>query len=477
MKKCLAVLAGLSIFAVSSAYAGCVDTYGIGAKATAMGGAYSAYADDPFAVHYNPAGLSQIKGPVMAAGVHVMDPSLTIKGFNIEGSKLASKGVHRFGDDFPILVAPHMGYAMPINDKISFGIAAYAPWGLEVRWPKYQDGVYDSFHSYYERLAVTPSISYKVNDKLSLGFGISLGYSKSGAEKYMSYFGTNNDPIPTLGGLTGQQFKNTVLASGPAHPLFSAALLDGARIDAEMEDDFNYGFNFGLMYKPTETITLGLTYRSHTQAKFSGDIKFTSPTLEQVFGSATQRGKVRMQYDHPQQIQAGIRYQPHERFSMEFDIVWTNWSYNERQKETITFKGSSFDAIYDRKWDDTRQIRFGAEYIVNDWCTLRGGYFYDPTPIPDDTLDLMWPDADKKTYSIGAGFKVTQNLTIDTVFQITHIEQDRVIGGESSNMNHAYETIVDPTNALGQGVYDHPKVSAKAGGYLYGFGVTVSYAF
>jgi len=39
-----------------SAWAGNVDTYGIGAKNTAMGGAVSAYADDPFAIYYNPAG-------------------------------------------------------------------------------------------------------------------------------------------------------------------------------------------------------------------------------------------------------------------------------------------------------------------------------------------------------------------------------------------------------------------------------------
>ena len=36
-----------------SAWAGNVDTYGIGAKNTAMGGAVSAYADDPFAIYYN----------------------------------------------------------------------------------------------------------------------------------------------------------------------------------------------------------------------------------------------------------------------------------------------------------------------------------------------------------------------------------------------------------------------------------------
>ncbi|MDL2286185.1 outer membrane protein transport protein [Desulfococcaceae bacterium OttesenSCG-928-F15] len=476
MKKSLAVFAGIAVLCTTSAFAACVDTYGIGSKATAMGGAYSAYANDPFAVHYNPAGLSQITRPTIAAGAHVIDPSLTLKGFRIEGTsdaRYAGK-TFRVGDDFPILVAPHLGYAMPLTEKISFGIAAYAPFGLETRWPKdiTNPSRHDSYHSYYERLVVTPSLSYKVNDKLSLGFGVSLGYSKSGAEKFGHYFDSATDKLTAL-----NNFATTGGMSGPYAGLAAALLMDEARIDAEMDDDINYSVNVGIMYKPVETITLGLTYRSQTQAKFSGDIKVSNSFLANMGLPTYMKGKVSMQYDHPQQVQAGIRYQPHDKFSMEFDIVWTNWSINKRQTENISLNVPGLGPVnyamtYARNWEDTRQIRFGAEYIVNDWFTLRGGYFYDPTPIPDDTLDTMWPDADKKTYSIGAGFTVTPNLTIDTVFQLTHIEQDRTLGGESVNMNHAYGSVNPNTGAV-----SYPKVSAEAEGYLFGFGVTVSYAF
>jgi long-chain fatty acid transport protein len=216
-----------------------------------------------------------------------------------------------------------------------------------------------------------------------------------------------------------------------------------------------------VMYKPIETITLDLTYRSETDADFEGD----------VFVNGVKVTTATMDYNHPQQIQAGARYQPHDKFSIECDVVWTDWSINKEQKsvfkDTITipvlpFQGVDVaDETFAREWEDTKQLRFGMEYILNDMVTLRGGYFYDPTPIPDTTLDMQWPDADKKTYSLGAGFNFGR-YTIDTVVQYTDIEKARHIGGESENLNHSVMNNV---------------VSAGADGYILGAGVTLTASF
>ncbi len=100
--------------------------------------------------------------------------------------------------------------------------------------------------------------------------------------------------------------------------------------------------------------------------------------------------------------------------------------------------------------------------------TLRGGYFYDPSPIPDHTFDMLWPDADKKTYSLGAGFNFFKGkLTVDTVVQYIVAESKREIRGESVNLNNSYP-----------GSFGDPgKVSLFADGHLWGYGITVSYRF
>ncbi|WP_179953307.1 OmpP1/FadL family transporter [Desulfobotulus mexicanus] len=480
MKKYFILFATCLALAAPTAYAGCVDTFGIGAKATAMGGAFSAYADDPFAVYYNPAGLTQIKRPTLAFGAHIIEPDLEAKGFHIKGTKdprfLDEQGNPKnftVKDEFPTLVVPHLGFAMPITDRISMGVAAYAPWGLEVEWPGDRDknpGVHSSYHSYYKRLAVTPTIAYKLNDQLSLGFGISIGQSKAGGKKIPYYFSDENQPKasayvnavqnginPTTGQALNPETDQAVIAN--AHALGRALEMHGHEMELEISDDLNYSFNLGAMYRATETITLGLTYRSETSTDFEGDLKRNGVKI----------AKATMKYNHPQQVQAGIRYAPHDRFSIEFDLVWTEWSINKTQREDIfPINGSpSFPLEYERNWDNTRQIRFGAEYVLSDMISLRGGYFYDPSPIPDDTLDLMWPDGDKKTYSIGAGFNFG-NFTLDTVLQLTVVEQDRIVGGESNNFNKSYIDYIEKND---------PMVSAKAGGHLLGAGVTLSYRF
>jgi long-chain fatty acid transport protein len=256
-------------------------------------------------------------------------------------------------------------------------------------------------------------------------------------------------------GLSGAGYDTGDDLQGVQSPLHNAT------IGMELEDDLNYSYNLGVMYKPSETITLGLAYRSECDADFEGDVlvngvKVTTATMD---------------YNHPQQIQAGVRYQPHNKFSIECDVVWTDWSINKEQLSVLD-SGLTLQVIdgiattvteerFERDWEDTKQLRFGIEYILNEEVTLRGGYFYDPTPIPDTTLDMQWPDADKKTYSLGAGFNFGR-YTIDTVLQYTDIEQARYLGGESENLNEAFAGNV---------------VSASADGYILGAGVTLTARF
>jgi long-chain fatty acid transport protein len=524
MVKRFACAAACVLMAASVGYAGSVDTFGIGSRATALGGAYAATADDPFAAYYNPAGLSQIEGKVFSLGAHIVDPTIKISDFTVKNCSNGSTMISStdFEDESDILVAPHMGYAQKINDKFALGVAAYAPWGLELEWddnPATNPGAYSAYHSYYKRYGVTPTLSYKVNDKFAFGLGVTIGRSEAGADgaKYLADVGnykldgmtvtdtvnggiaaSNALPIPP--GTPG--VPDTATTTGEAAIRYNAALASGAITDPdqiaalttaaglmtkldtakvangdqlqgvpspihgttigmELQDDINYSYNIGMMYKPIETITVGLTYRSECDADFEGD----------VLVNGVKSGTATMDYNHPQQIQAGVRYQPHSKFSIECDLVWTDWSVNKEQASILdkalpleVLPGVEVpitDETFYREWEDTKQLRFGMEYILNDMITLRGGYFYDPTPIPDNTLDLQWPDADKKTYSLGAGFNFGR-YTIDAVLQYTDIEQARMVGGESKNFNHSFG---DNT------------VSASADGYILGGGVTLTARF
>lgn len=446
------LLFGACLLAAGSSWAGSVDTFGIGSRAAALGGAYSANAEGPFAAYYNPAGLTQTEKPVASAGIMVMNPDLEVNDYTVDNSNRADLGPTDTSDKSDNLYPPHLGFAMPINSKWSVGVAAYAPFGLHLKWednPAKNPMSYNAYESWYNRKVVTPTAAYKVNDQLSLGFGVSLGRSEAGM--YRNIY--NLTPFN----------MNTAF-------------------ETELTDSFNYSANLGLMYKPTQKWSIGVTYRSQADADFEGELEVKGDQSSPSFPYTIQdEYDVSMDdVDHPDQVQVGVRYQPYETLSLEADVVWTRWSMVDEQtlkfEDTDAFINAAYpdgEEEFERDWENTRQVRIGVEWATTDWLTLRGGYFYDPSPIPDDTLDAQWVDADKKTYSLGAGFDITQNWTLDTVLQYTVVEQDRMIGGESENLNDSYNydysSIKGPSN--------EGDVSTKADGEIWGYGMTVSYTF
>jgi len=448
----------LIIFPGANAYASCVDTFGIGSRATALGGAYTAYASDPFAAYYNPAGLTQIESMTVAVGSAFMDPNLKAKGYKVKKEGMTIMGPKDFRDESDVLAVPHLGFAMPVNSKIAFGIAAYAPFGLHLKWddtndPASNPAAYNSYESWYTRFVVNPTVAYKFSDKLSLGFGVAIGRSESGT------------------------YKNS-------YDLYQSGIT-GA-IEGDLTDELNYSWNVGVMYNPVETVTIGITYRSRADADFEGDLELKNLSAEEkalintklsaglglpydvVASGNNFKSKIELtDVDHPSQVQFGLRYAPNDRLSIEGDLVWTNWSNVENQ--TVIIKDPYLQAllgtdreVYKRNWENTRQIKIGIEYLLNDMFTFRCGYYYDPSPIPDSTFDIVWSDADKKSYSVGLGVNLG-SWTIDGSFQYIRTEMDREVGGESTNLNHSYG--------------EDASVYATAEGKIYGYSMTASYKF
>lgn len=438
------------------AVAGNVDTFGIGSKASALGGAFAAYADDPFAIYYNPAGLTQLEGAMVSVGAHFIQPKLNVYGYEVKSTVMGNLGPVDFTDRSSMLVVPHVGFGMPITDRLSAGVAVYVPYGLDIKWDSVASatnlGAYNSYHSWYLREVVTPTVAYKFSDCLSLGVGISLGKSKSGVDR---------------------------LIFAPGTSLYNQNVL------TDLKDDGNWSANVGLLYKPLDNLSFGVTYRGRTETKFKGTTRLLNSastiTVMTAGGAVTvplsnTEVNATTTIDHPEQIQAGVRFLPFKQLSLEADVTWTHWAIIDGY--TVEFDRAFLDApllgasnpgrtseYFARDWNNTTQFRFGVEWQVNEMLALRGSYFYDPSPIPDETMDLQWPDADKHTFAFGVGLNFG-NFSIDGVVQYLIVETKRNIGGESENLNDTYS--IGGTS---------PTVSLTADGYMWAWGLTLNYKF
>ena len=321
MKKFLLLVFSMLFFYASNSFAGNVDTYGIGSKAASLGGAFSAYADDPYAAYYNPAGLTQIHSATLSSGVMAINPNLKAKEFQVPDLNIGPANIH---DESPILFAPHFGFAMPINEKLAAGVAVYAPFGLMLEWekdPAKNPGAYNCYQAGIAREVATPTLAYQVSDQWSFGLGVSLG-------KAVNEVKVQSFDLYALG------------AAALGTPITAAEKI-------EMDDNFNYSFNVGAMYKPAQTVSVGLTYRSKTDVSYEGDLEFTGLDdtekaglngLLKMGSGGAMTGLSKYKFDvsmdnmeFPDQIEGGVRYHPIDSISMEMDMVWTHWSMIDQE--------------------------------------------------------------------------------------------------------------------------------------------------
>jgi long-chain fatty acid transport protein len=491
MKKGMTVLlVGIAVMIACSgiATAGLMDTLGLGSKATALGGAFCAYADDPFAIYYNPAGLTQIDHFTVSNGVHIAYPSIKVNNFHVEGGvykvsgvekQMVNDGLNEFADisnKERIVPAPHFATAYPLSKKWVAGFAVYAPFGASAYWPETNNpGAYNSTFGSFTRIAATPTISYMLNDRLSFGFGLSIGATEVKAERIFYV------PPEVKNQLQNQY--NALVRNGSMlqHKIKAAIDADGKKVVAELLDPFNYSFNLGAMYRLSDKVTLGLTYRSRADVKVKGDVELEG--LEESYGNTPAGNPIMSQVDgetnidHPPQFQFGIRCQPSEDFSVMIDYVWTRWSIIDGYTMQLSPKllDNREEENFTRDWKDTSQVRFGFEWVSDDFVTVRCGYYFDPSPVPDDTFDFGSSDVNKSVYSLGLGFNMGQ-LTIDTVFQyITSEDRESAASGtENEPLTASYEFLYEED--LDAEAYDQI-ATYKAYMQVWAFGITANYAF
>jgi len=346
-----------------------------GNKANAMGFAFTAQADNPSAIYYNPAGLTQLEGNNIALGVTYVNEN----GGEFTGSTPLTGGVTRSETQKDLkFFIPNMYYTH--TDKggwISYGVGVFAPFGLGQEYENKDTSIFRSQVTKIDlqTIVVNPTIAFKINEAISVGLGIDYMWGK-----------VEYDKIPVLG--PGTQFNTHLEGSGDA-----------------------WGYNFGILVKATPNLKIGFNYRS----KFDLDVDdadFTASnpvgTIPGIFPMGTTRASGTLYL--PATAALGASYTI-GRFTIEADADWTFWSSYQQLKITNATV-PTYSSTQVKNWEDVCAFRLGTEYRVTDPLALRLGFSYDPTPAPAETLGPELPDADRLYYTAGVGYKFG-NWTID----------------------------------------------------------------
>ena len=404
----------LLLFTATSAMAGGFRLPEAGAKAMGMGFAFTAQANDPSAIYFNPAGIMQLEGNNLEVGVTYIKAN----GGTFTGTTPLTGGlsVSETQKDLDFFV-PNAFFTRRASPNFAYGVGIFAPFGTGQEYENRNTSIFRSQITKIDlmTLVVNPTVAWKINEVLSVGAGIDFLYGKAELQ------------------------KAGVVNIGSPLNIFQLDL-DG--------DGTAWGYNFGVLLTPTKQWKIGAAYRSKFDLKIKDgdvdifDINGTVPFVEnpapppaaftaaQIFGGTSFNTKGSTTLHIPATLDLGVAYIL-DRLTLEVDASWTFWHSWKSLDIDLKDNGPLLpDSSSPKNWDDVVAIYIVGEYRVSDPLALRLGFRYDPTPVPAETMGPELPDSDKLYYCAGAGYKVNQ-WTFDLAYMYVD-KKDRTVNNQTS---------------------------------------------
>jgi long-chain fatty acid transport protein len=193
--------------------------------------------------------------------------------------------------------------------------------------------------------------------------------------------------------------------------------LEGNRSNVTIDDSgvTSWGWSAGFMFTPTKKLRLGFHYRSLIDINAEGgDAVFSdlpNSTLTPDNGTTTFNATLPL----PAELTVGLSYQVNEKLLFAFDFNRALWE--EYDALVIEFGDPNIpNSVNPRNYKNASTYRFGLQYEALDNLTLRGGYYFDETPVQSGFFAPETPRNDSQGYTAGLSFDVNSKLSIDASF-------------------------------------------------------------
>lgn len=420
---CTALLSLASSSVFASGFA--LIEQSVSSMGTAYAGAGS-ISQDASTVFFNPASMSRLEGRQLSAGLHVVVPESDFTGsaaynpshpvFNPPSPAAGFNGVpvqpgaDNDTDGGETGYVPHFTYVQDINNQWKFGLSVNVPFGLRTEYGTGWVGRYSAIESEITSINLNPTLSFKVDERTTIGFGVSAMYASLDLK--------NAVDVGLNATLAGAPIPGWI----PGTSTFDAI----AEIDV---DDWGYGWNVGALFEPTEHTRYGLAYRSEVEVELDGDLSSTNQT-------AIPNTSARVDASLPDTLLLSAYHELNPQWSVMADIMWTQWS---KIDALVARFGSGSTNTIPLKWDDSMRYAIGASYKHSDQWTYRTGIALDETPVPSQEFrPAALPDEDRLWLTLGAGYQYSKQLGFDFGYAHLFIDDPEI------NSTDAYSSQAGP---------------------------------
>lgn len=400
-----------------------INEQSVSGMGTSFAGRASAV-NDASILFGNPAGLSKLERPEVVGGFGLVKANVDIDDASAETHK---------GDMVPLTPVPFAYYASPIDEKFSWGLGLYVPYALISDYEKSFGGRFKGQYSKVEVVTLQPTLSYQINDRVSVGFG------------------------PTINKIKGKLVNKLDN---------SAAFGTGETKVGIKGDDVAYGFNVGLMVDVTDSLTWGLTYHSKVDYTLEGRTRITNGS-GRIFSQFNGDYDASLDFTTPETIDTSVTYKLDDQWTLYAGTTFTRWS--RLQEIVVENEGTPSllgmqpigEVSEELKWHNTWSYAIGASYQLNPQWVLRTGLAIDPSPAENEHRSVRIPVGNRKVFSMGAGWSPNPDLTIDVAY--SYLQES------SAKVNQASKELAGAEIA--------PGFSAEYNNSAHGLGLQATYRF
>jgi long-chain fatty acid transport protein len=399
--------------ATGAAFASGFALFEQGAKATAMGGAFAATADDPSAIFYNVAGIAQLRQTQVLAGGTLINFSNSFTGSPNDPLTSGTKGQYRNHTFVP----PNAYVVIPFQNNVTFGIGVFSPFGLRTNWDSPWVGRFISTDANVKTVSVQPSVAWRSDDG-GINVGLGIEYRRS----------------------------HIVLArnNGTISP-FTGRIVDVANVHLDSDWDSAVGYNVGVLFKsPDNQWRFGASYRSKMSIDYKGDATFTqiptgNPQLDAVVKSQLPPNqRITTSIDYPSTEIYGLATSAVPNWDIEGDVTHTRWT-SFKTLDVAFATTPANDLHRPQNWGNSFSYRLGGNRKVTPRWDVRLGALYDQTPQPTYGVGPLLPDSDRIGATLGVGYHNGPWVVDATEFAL-HFKKRDTNGTNADGFNGLYKT-------------------------------------
>ena len=349
-----------------------------GVAAAGQGNAFVAQADDASAIHYNPAGLSQVNGVQVLTGTTLVGGSIKFTSPTGIDSRGDLGGSIAFPPPSHSYVSANLGsLGWDSLSNVTVGLGLTSPFGSNTRYPV--DGPFNTAitSTALPLIDIKPTVAYKLNDQLAIGVSADI-YT------FASFLGQGHAEQKQVG----------------------SGALAGASIELNGKGT-GAGATVSLLYTPLRNsdgkpiASIGLVYRTQAVVPLSGSFLVngakvadasTNLVLPQIYTGAIAIWPVRTS---------------EREWKLELDVEYVGWKSN---RDLDVHLSSGAVIPQPQQWKTVPVVAIGTEYkwLNPGWLpywdvAVRSGYTRTEDPVPDRTFNPGTISLSSQTLSIGAG--------------------------------------------------------------------------